>query len=60
MQSQNKACKELEQADISIINTGAFRTDINEGNITYQEIIYAMPHSDDIVVKKSPIKLTKV
>ena len=46
------ACKKLGDSDISIMNAGAVRTDINEGNITYQEVIDVMPYSNDIVVKR--------
>ena len=34
------------------MNAGAVRTDIDEGNITYQEVINTMPFSNDILVKQ--------
>ena len=40
------------EADITIMNAGAVRTDIDEGNITYQEVINTMPFSNDILVKQ--------
>ena len=46
------AFKELGDADITIMNAGSVRTDINQGNITYQEIINTMPFSNDILSKK--------
>ena len=44
--------RELGEADISIMNAGAVRTDINQGNITYQEVIDAMPFSNDVLIKQ--------
>ena len=46
------AFKELGEADITILNAGAVRMDIDAGNITYQEIVDVMPFSNDIVVKR--------
>ena len=46
------AFKELGDADITIMNAGSVRTDINQGNITYQEIINTMPFSNDVLSKK--------
>ena len=46
------AMKELGEADVSIMNAGAVRTDINKGNITYQNVINTMPFSNDILVKE--------
>ena len=39
-------------ADISIINAGTIRNDINQGNITFQNIVDVMPYSNDIYVKE--------
>ena len=44
--------KESGGADITILNAGSIRTDINQGDITYQEIINTMPFSNDIIVKQ--------
>ena len=46
------AFKELGDADITLMNAGSVRTDINQGNITYQEIINTMPFSNDVLSKK--------
>ena len=40
------------EADVTIMNAGSVRTDLNEGNITYQEIINLMPFSNDVLVKQ--------
>ena len=40
------------EADISIMNAGAVRNDINEGDITYQNIIDVMPYSNDVLIKE--------
>ena len=40
------------EADITILNAGAVRRDINQGNITYQNVIDVMPYSNDIIVKQ--------
>ena len=39
-------------ADVTIMNAGTVRTDIDEGNITYQEVIDTMPFSNDVLVKE--------
>ena len=44
--------REIGEADVSIMNAGTVRTDINQGNITYQNIINTMPFSNDILVKE--------
>ena len=44
--------KELGEADICIMNAGAVRTDIDQGNISYQEVIDTMPFSNDALVKE--------
>ena len=44
--------REIGEADVSIMNAGTVRTDINQGNITYQDIINTMPFSNDILVKE--------
>ena len=46
------AMRDLGEADITIMNAGSVRTDINEGNITYQHVINTMPFSNDVLVKK--------
>ena len=46
------ALRAYGEADITIMNAGAVRTDIDEGNITYQEVINTMPFSNDVIVKK--------
>ena len=40
------------EADISIINSGSVRSDIKEGDITYKDIINAIPFSNDIYIKE--------
>ena len=39
-------------ADVTIMNAGSVRDDINEGDITYQEVINTMPFSNDVIVKE--------
>ena len=39
-------------ADVTIMNAGTVRSDINQGNITYQDIINTMPFSNDVLVKE--------
>ena len=34
------------------MNAGTVRNDINEGNITYQNVIDVMPYSNDILIKQ--------
>lgn len=46
------AMREIGGTDISIMNAGTVRTDINPGNITYQDIINTMPFSNDIISKE--------
>ena len=46
------AMKILGHADLTIMNAGSVRDDINEGDITYQEVINTMPFSNDVIVKK--------
>ena len=46
------AFKELSESDVSIINAGAVRADINKGNITYQNVLNTLPYSVDILVKE--------
>ena len=46
------AMRELGEADVSIMNAGTVRTDINQGNITYQNVINTMPFSNDVLVKE--------
>ena len=48
------ALRELGEADVTIMNAGSVRSDINQGNITYQQIINTMPFSNDVLVKKIP------
>ena len=40
------------KADVGIMNAGTVRNDINEGNITYQNVIDVMPYSNDILIKQ--------
>jgi 2',3'-cyclic-nucleotide 2'-phosphodiesterase (5'-nucleotidase family) len=40
------------EADISIMNAGTIRADIDQGDITYQEVINTMPYSNDVIVKE--------
>ena len=42
----------LGEADVSIMNAGTVRTDIQAGNITYQNIIDVMPFSNDVLIKE--------
>jgi 2',3'-cyclic-nucleotide 2'-phosphodiesterase (5'-nucleotidase family) len=42
----------LAGADVTILNAGSVREDINEGDITYQEVINTMPFSNDVYVKE--------
>jgi len=42
----------LGDANVSIMNAGAVRNDINEGDITYQNIIDVMPYSNDVLIKE--------
>ena len=44
--------RELGEADVTIMNAGAIRIDINKGNITYQNVINTMPFSNDVLVKE--------
>ena len=44
--------REYGNADVTIINAGTVRSDINQGNITYQDIINTMPFSNDVLVKE--------
>ena len=44
--------RELGEADVTIMNAGSVRTDINQGNITYQNVINTMPFSNDVLVKE--------
>ena len=44
--------RELGEADISIINAGTVRSDINQGNIRYQDVIDTLPFSNDILIKE--------
>ena len=46
------AMRDLGEADVSIMNAGTVRTDINQGNITYQNVINTMPFSNDVLVKE--------
>ena len=46
------AFKYYGEVDITIMNAGAVSGNILEGDITYQEIINALPFSTDIIVKK--------
>ena len=46
------AMRELGEADVTIMNAGSVRTDINQGNITYQNVINTMPFSNDVLVKE--------
>ena len=48
------ALRELGEADVTIMNAGSVRSDIEQGNITYQQIINTMPFSNDVLVKKIP------
>ena len=44
--------RELGGTDITIMNAGSIRTDIDEGDITYQELIDTMPYSNDVLIKE--------
>ena len=44
--------REKGNADVTILNAGSVRSDINQGNITYQDVINTMPFSNDILVKE--------
>ena len=46
------AMREIGEADVSIMNAGTVITDINQGDIRYQDIINIMPFSNDILVQK--------
>ena len=46
------AMRHFGEADISIMNAGSVRDNINEGDITYQEVINTMPFSNDVLVKQ--------
>ena len=46
------AFKYYGEVDVTIMNAGAVSGNILEGDITYQEIINALPFSTDIIVKK--------
>ena len=46
------AFKEGGEVDVTIINAGTVRSDIDKGNISYQEIINTMPFSNDVLVKE--------
>ena len=45
------AMRHFGEADVTIMNAGSVREDINEGDITYQEVINTMPFSNDVLVK---------
>ena len=42
----------IGDANVTIMNAGTVRSDIDEGNITYQEVINTMPFSNDVFVKE--------
>ena len=44
------AIREAGDADICLINAGSVRVNLDEGNITYKEILNLMPFSNDINV----------
>ena len=46
------AMRHFGEADVSIMNAGTVRDDINTGDIKYQNIIDIMPYSNDILVKE--------
>ena len=46
------AMRHYGNADVTIMNAGSVRDDINEGDITYQDVINIMPFSNDVIVKK--------
>ena len=45
------AMRHFGQADISIMNGGSVRENIDAGDITYKEVIDTMPFSNDVIVK---------
>ena len=49
--------KEFGKADISIINNGAVRSNLNKGNILYKDIINSLPFSNDVIIKEIPGKV---
>ena len=57
--SENALCnlvadsfREYGESDITIITASSVRTGIEQGDITYQEVINTMPFSNDILVKR--------
>ena len=46
------AMRILAGADVTILNAGSVREDIDEGDITYQEVINTMPFSNDVYTKE--------
>lgn len=46
------AIKYYGEAEITIMNAGSVRVDLNAGDITFQDIINMMPFSNDILVKE--------
>ena len=46
------AMKRYGEADITILNAGAVRKDVKQGDITYQNVIDTMPYSNDVIVKQ--------
>ena len=44
--------KELGETDITIINAGKVRSELDQRNIKYQEVIDTMPFSNDALVKE--------
>ena len=46
------ALRHYGEADVTIMNAGSVREDIDEGNITYQQVINTMPFSNDVLVKE--------
>ena len=57
--SENALCnlvtdsmRELGEADVSIMNAGTVRSDINQGDIKYQDVINTMPFSNDVLVQE--------
>ena len=49
--------REFGKADISILNNGAVRSNLNEGNILYKDIINSLPFSNDVIIKEIPGKV---
>ena len=45
------AFRSAAASDIVILNAGAVKKDLFEGNITYNDILTILPYSDDIIVK---------